>query len=154
MNWPSEAVSQTASSLPGLISGLTAMGPIVIGAAVVYIAWRQWKTEDIQKEIDEKRLRHELFNRQETVFLATIEFLRSFYIEEEIRVEYFANFQKQSFLAYFLFDSETTAWLAEIRNRYSDVLNNTDDAADSLQWLKRQNVEIVNKFKPHMNLRY
>lgn len=63
------------SLVPAWIQVLSALSAPVIGGAAIYIARQQWKTAELQREINEKRWKHERYERRLKIYREVREIL-------------------------------------------------------------------------------
>jgi hypothetical protein len=63
------------SLVPAWIQVLSALSAPVIGGAAIYIARQQWRTAELQRETNEKRWKHERYERRLKVYQEVREIL-------------------------------------------------------------------------------
>jgi hypothetical protein len=63
------------SLVPTWIQVLSALSAPVIGGAAIYIARQQWRTAELQREINEKRWKHERYERRLKIYQEVREIL-------------------------------------------------------------------------------
>jgi hypothetical protein len=78
--------------------------PIVVPILGLYIAYRQWRTE-------EAKLRHELFERRYRQFKAVGDFVRAIIIRNETARDNEATFLSEIAEMRFIFDEETAGYV-------------------------------------------
>jgi hypothetical protein len=83
----------------------SSLSSLIIGAAVAYVAWRQWRTEN-------ERLIHERFDRRFAVYKATDDFIRKAFtigVDDNDIFEFYSVTKE----AYFLFDAALASYLED-----------------------------------------
>jgi|ERR1017187_1960614 hypothetical protein len=93
------------------------LGPIatlIVGLAVVFIAWQQWR-------VSHAKLRLDLFDRRYKVYEATRKFLAGIMSEATFSDSQLFTFYAGTSDAEFLFDSEVLDYLTQIRKRAVDM---------------------------------
>lgn len=121
----------------------------VIALAAVFIGGLQWR-------INKLRLKHELFDRRELVYLATIDFLYSIFNDGVESNTHLPEFIKQSHLSPFLFGEDVSRWLDRIREDAILAIINAEDTevVDAMKRLNKYRDDVRTKFGPYMYLRH
>ena len=139
------------------------LGPIatlIVGLAVVFIAWQQWK-------VSHAKLRLDLFDRRYKVYEATRKFLAGILSEATFSDSQLFTFYAGTSDAEFLFDSEVVDYLAQIRKRAIDMrlhqklyvpmgvseeqrLSHIDKEHEQLLWLTEQITAMTKTFAPYL----
>jgi hypothetical protein len=142
---------------------LKAVGPTIIAAIVVYIAYQQWR-------VNQANLREKLFERRFEVFKDTQEFLIAIIRQATFTDDDPINFQNAPQVARFLFGKKLADYLQEIKSRALDMRLYTDQFQDSdvdgeernnlvekkyieLNWLSAQLDVIFDKFEPYLGFK-
>lgn len=86
----------------------------VIAIIAAYIAWQQWK-------VNERRLKHELFDRNFLVYEAILEFIGSIVRSGEAKDENLYNFNKKTKAAKFLLGEDISEFINKIYNKAIDL---------------------------------
>jgi hypothetical protein len=107
---------------------LSALLTPVLAITTGYIAWRQWRTNDL-------KLRHDLYERRLAIYLSVIEFLARIMSNCKATDAEMINFLQKTRESYFLFGPKVAAYLDSIYKRSVDLqYHNTmlHDPASSL----------------------
>ena len=92
------------SILPVWVEYLKAVGPMIIGLAVTYVAWMQW-------HVNNNRLKHELFDRRYRVFEATRIFIGKVASSGRAKGEVILEFKLNTIESEFLFGKDISNYL-------------------------------------------
>ncbi|HZL37069.1 MAG TPA: hypothetical protein VFC78_17245 [Tepidisphaeraceae bacterium] len=139
----------------------------VLAVFGIFIARRQAQT-------GRQKLNLELFDRRFRVYQAAKAFLNDLSIDAGAGVKFFEMFRVETAEAAFIFPPKITGFLNELRNQASELKENTNhldmltQARDTskaiaeatemdeqlLTWVNLKTDELVDIFRPHLNLRY
>ncbi|HEV2292267.1 MAG TPA: hypothetical protein VGR35_00330 [Tepidisphaeraceae bacterium] len=111
---------------------LKAITPLLVGVAVGYIAWQQWRTAHQQAETAKRKLRFDLFDRRFKVFMATKRLVLSSAANPSKRADLndMIEFEQTTAEAEFLFAPELVAYLERLRN-WTEYVKKVSDYLDS-----------------------
>jgi len=141
------------------ISKLSPIGTLMVGFAVVCIAWQQW-------QVAHAKLRLDLFDRRYKVYDATRAFLSVIVANENFDNSQLFTFYAGISDAGFLFDAAVVDYLEQIKTRAIDMrlknkllgnLSNDDERAhlaqaetEQLLWLSEQLKVMGKVFTPYL----
>ena len=150
-------------NLQDLRDWLAALSTLVVGAVALWIAYHQLR-------IERYRLRHDLSQRRLEVFVAVRDLLKSEVVSGPSSDAALTQFDLATASAPFLFGPDVTAFLAEVRSRYVEILGITDEQKDGAfpddatrserleqrrrhrQWMREQLVDTQRVFKKYLDL--
>lgn len=135
----------------------------VIATIAAYVAWQQWK-------INERRLKHELFDRNFKVYDAILRFIGSVMASGKANDEHLSEFNRETRAAKFLLDDEIVQLIDELYEKAIDL--QTYDAeleglpvgsersrlvkqrSEIKKWIYRQFGELDRRFEKTLALRH
>lgn len=140
----------------------SALAVPIIAFIAVYVAWRQWK-------LDQRRLRHELFDRNFRVYEAVLGFLGSVISSGKAKDEHLYRFRGETRAAKFLLGEDIHQLLDEIYEKAIDLQTldaelegvpvgeertaNVRKQGEIKKWLYRQFEEVDKRFESSLGLR-
>lgn len=141
---------------------ISALSIPVIATIAAYVAWQQWK-------INERRLKHELFDRNFKVYDAILRFIGSVMVNGKAKDEHLSEFQRETRAAKFLLDDGVVSLIDELYEKTVD-LQTLDAELEGLpvgekrsrlvkkrseikKWLYRQTGELDRRFEKTLALR-
>jgi hypothetical protein len=144
-----------------LIDIVAALSIPVIALIAAYIAWQQWR-------VNERRLKHELFDRNFLVYEAILKFIGSVVTSGKAKDENLYNFNQDTRAAKFLLGDDVSAFIIKIYNKAID-LQTLDAELEGLpvgeertrivrergeikKWIYHQFGELDNKFEHVLGL--
>ncbi len=141
------------------IEYVRAFGPVLIGLAVIWIAYQQW-------QVNRANLREKLFERRFEVFEESRDFLEAVVRNGGLDDYNLSAIWRAINLSRFLFDKELTEYLSELRTRAvrqqfiqkeisklplgDERSELTEDEVNQLNWLAAQKNVIYDKFQPYL----
>jgi uncharacterized ubiquitin-like protein YukD len=127
----------------------------IIGAAVAYVAYQQWKT-------NERRLKSELYDRRFAVYETLMDTIGEVMQKEDISVEQLEKFNIQRRKSHFLFSKKVSDFLEEIYDKLVDLqtmnqvspdekATNAKERGNIKKWFLHQISVAREKFKDDLN---
>ena len=151
----------TCQTTPEWTIYLQAIGPVLIGIFIAFVAWNQWKTNN-------DRLRHELFEKRWDVFNFVYKLLGEVELdsiglgkEEQIDVRRSLEDQKEHIWpSHFLLDKDLSDFIEYVtRNVYwiyhrqeiEERIFNIDGHAVN-EWAVLKRTELIDRFRPYLGI--
>ena len=139
---------------------------------LLHIAYQQYRINKQRLQLDERRFKHEVYERRLAVFRGLMEFISTIEREAYVTGADLANLVKATAEKEFLFDADICDWLEElyrksVRNWTNSLrLNDTqtpltkgperdkvvDENTEFLKWLREQIPLVRDKFAKHLKL--
>ena len=124
----------------------------VIGIATAIIVYQQWRTNKRIQETNEKRLKHERYDKRFAVYDSARTFLRNIMIygkdvSDAMVMDYWSGINP----ARFLLNEDITAYLEKIEHKITEF-RGMDKAPDIETWAEKQVGILNNKFYPYLHL--
>jgi len=102
------------SLVPAWIQILSALSAPVIGGAAVYIARQQWRTADLQRDTNEKRWKHERYERRLKVYQEVMKILSLVISSAHPDVKDLWAFRRETAEADFIYGDDVQKYIEEI----------------------------------------
>lgn len=155
-------VRMMAPIVRDVVDILSALATPVTAGIAAYIAYRQYKT-------DQRRLRHEGYERRAAVFRGVLGHLSAILRHGHVKLELLPDYIKATSEKKFLFRADLCEYLDEIYRRTVeawrlDEKNRTIPVGDptkaavvnqevaEFEWLRNQITEVRTRFAPHLRL--
>ncbi len=161
------------SLVPAWIQVLSALSAPVIGGAAIYIARQQWKTAELQRETNEKRWKHERYERRLKVYQEVREILNLVIRSAHPDIKDLQAFRIATAEADFIYGEDVQKYIEEIFNnglqlhiakqQYRDFTMGpnppgydhaavVDKMHTAIEWFNGQFEHARELFRPYLNI--
>lgn len=150
-----------------ILTSLSGFLTLLIALIAVMIAYQQWKTNKAQQVTDEKRLKHELYDKRFAIYQAARTFLRDVVVKPTITDKMLIDYWAGINAARFLLDDEISDYLEEIEHKAVDLQTNqisiggkgnvaegSKERGELKKWFYHQISVLNQKFYPYLNLEH
>lgn len=103
------------------VSIISVIFSTIIGFLAVYIAYRQWKSDERIKRLEELKFKHELFEKRFAIYLTARNFLRDIVVNSSVTNEMLINFWNGISSARFLLNDDLTKYLEDLEHKAVDL---------------------------------